>query len=119
MQDCKMHEIDHSLVANSQKYEDCTHAGTAQDEENGASTAAPNKPLSVDERRRRWWNAYFLKWKGQGVNPQPRAEVRFSLITGVSSLLTLIIISFTDFYMRSNHAYDGNSSEEEVLFGMS
>lgn len=45
MQDCKMHEIDHSLVANSQKYEDCTHAGTAQDEENGASTAAPNKPV--------------------------------------------------------------------------
>lgn len=121
MQDCKMFEVSHAVEADNQNEnsKESTHAGLAQDEEKGASTTAPEKPLSAEERRRRWWKAYFLKWRGQGVNPQPGADVRFSAITGVASMLTLMIIASTDFYMRSNHTYDGNSSEEEVLFGMS
>ena len=92
-------------------------AGKEQDQEAGAADVPA--PLSVDERRRRWWKAYFDKWRGQGVLPQPGADLRFSAITGVSSFLTLMIIAWTDFYLRSNHTYDGNSSEEEVLFGRS
>ena len=74
--ECKEAEHDHQVAAASQLQNESSKISDFGDPEGGESK--PAEPvLSAAQRRRKWWSAYVLKWKGQGANPQPGADLRY------------------------------------------
>jgi hypothetical protein len=77
--------------------------------------ALQNQPPDAPSGQEQWWRAYLEKWKGQGASPQPGADVSFSAMTALWSLLTLYIITGFDFYLRANWSWKGSAKEEQVF----
>ena len=77
--------------------------------------ALQSEPPDAPSGQEQWWRAYLDKWKGQGASPQPGADVSFSAMTALSSLLTLYIITGFDFYLRANWTWKGSANEEQVF----
>jgi hypothetical protein len=77
--------------------------------------ALQSEPPDAPSGQEQWWRAYLDKWKGQGASPQPGADVSFSAMTALSSLLTLYMMTGFDFYLRANWAWKRSANEEQVF----